>query len=123
MCRSTIWRNTSMDSYRMVQIQAIVKDLNEEPVIMYCPEAPEVLFQDYGIGQLVNGKTHITLDPILVKNIQVDENHPMKVFVTLEGDCNGVYVTNKSADGFDVIELQGRHFKCVFLMANSCHKS
>ncbi|PLW98656.1 MAG: hypothetical protein C0591_04000 [Marinilabiliales bacterium] len=85
----------------------IVKDLNENPVVMYCPEAPEVLFQDYGIGQLVNGKTHVALDPILQKNIQIDVNHPMKVFVTLEGDCNGVYVTNKSANGFDVIELRG----------------
>ncbi|MCB2209090.1 MAG: hypothetical protein KQH67_12430 [Bacteroidetes bacterium] len=88
-------------------VSTIVKDLNEENVTMYCPEAPEVLFQDYGIGQLTNGKTHITLDPVLVKNIYVDEDHPMKVFVTLEGDCNGIYITNKSASGFDVIELQG----------------
>src|SRR5690606_1516347 len=35
-----------------------------------------------------------------------DENHPLKVFIQLEGDCNGVYVTNKSADGFTVKELQ-----------------
>jgi len=31
----------------------------------------------------------------------------MKVFVTLEGDCNGVYITNKTPEGFDVVELQG----------------
>jgi hypothetical protein len=30
----------------------------------------------------------------------------MKVFVQVEGDCNGVYVTNKTSTGFDVVELQ-----------------
>ena len=29
----------------------------------------------------------------------------LRVFVQLEGDCNGVYVTNKTATGFDVVEL------------------
>jgi hypothetical protein len=73
---------------------------------MFCPEAPEILFQDYGMGELVNGKAHIELDPILTNNIYIDDEHPMKVFIQLEGDCKGVYVTNKSATGFDVIELQ-----------------
>lgn len=88
-------------------VSTIVKDLDGERVTMYCPEAPEVLFQDYGVGQLSNGKAHIALDPILTKNIIVSEEHPLKVFVQLEGNCKGVYVTNKSASGFDVIELQG----------------
>jgi hypothetical protein len=92
----------------------IVKDVNDQNVIMFCPEAPEVLFQDYGIGQLINGKTHITLDPVLSKNIYVDESHPLKVFVTLEGDCNGIYITNKTAEGFDVIELQGGNSNVPF---------
>lgn len=37
----------------------------------------------------------------------VDANHPLKVFETLEGDCNGIIVTNKMANGFTVKELQG----------------
>ncbi len=37
----------------------------------------------------------------------MDDGHPMKVFVQLEGDCNGVYVTSKSATSFTVKELQG----------------
>jgi hypothetical protein len=101
------WNNTSYGILSNGTKSTIVKDLNENPVVMYCPEAPEVLFQDYGIGQLNNGRVHIVLDPVLTKNIRVDENHPLKVFVTLEGDCNGVYITNKSVNGFDVVELQG----------------
>jgi hypothetical protein len=50
---------------------------------------------------------HIEIDPDLSINILVDEDHPIKIFVTPEGDCNGVYITNKSAEGFDVVELQG----------------
>lgn len=87
-------------------VSTIVKDVNDVPVIMYAPEAPESLFQDYGVGKLTNGTAIIQLDPTLSKNIRVDADHPIKVFVQLEGDCNGVYVTNKSATGFTVKELQ-----------------
>ena len=88
-------------------VSTIVNDQNEEPVIMYCTEAPEILFQDYGTGKLVNGKAYIKMDPIFTKNIHVDKDNPIKVFVQLEGDCKGVYVTNKTAEGFEVVELQG----------------
>jgi hypothetical protein len=88
-------------------VSTIVKGLNNEDLVMACPEAPEVLFQDYGIGTLVNGYAKIIIDPILTKNILVDEDHPLKVFIQLEGDCNGVYVTNKSSQSFEVKELQG----------------
>jgi hypothetical protein len=86
-------------------VSTLIKDNVGEERIMVAPEAPEALFQDYGVGQLINGKATISLDPILIKNIAVDEDHPMKVFVQLEGDCKGVYVTNKTANGFDVVEL------------------
>jgi hypothetical protein len=88
-------------------VATMVKDLNDEYVNMFCPEAPEVLFQDYGTGKLVNGRAYITIDPIFAKNIYIDEQHPLKVFIQLEGDCKGVYVTNKSKNGFEVRELQG----------------
>src|SRR5680860_238071 len=49
----------------------------------------------------------ITLDPTFVNNITVNDKHELRVFIQLEGDCNGVYVTNKSKNGFEVIELAG----------------
>ena len=87
-------------------VSTIINDENNVPRIMFAPEAPEIVFQDYGVGQLDNGQARINLDPILKKSLHIDGQHPLKVFVTLEGDCNGVYVTNKSADGFTVKELQ-----------------
>jgi hypothetical protein len=80
---------------------------NKTRRIMFAPEAPEIFFQDFGRGQLVNGRAHITLDPIFARNIVVNEQHPLNVFIQLEGDCKGVYVTNKTANGFDVVELNG----------------
>jgi len=88
-------------------VSTIIDGENDKQHIMFAPEAPEILFQDYGVGKLVNGEVRIEIDPILAKNIFVDENHPLKVFVQLKGDCKGVYVTNESATGVTVQELQG----------------
>lgn len=83
----------------------IILDENKTPRIMFCPEAPEVLFEDYGIAKLNNGEAFITLDKILASSMKIDDKHPLKVFIQLEGDCNGVFVTDKSNIGFRVKEL------------------
>lgn len=88
-------------------VNTIVQDTQGGLVALACPEAPENLFQDYGAGQLENGRAHVIIDRIFAKNIVVNENHPLRVFVQLEGDCAGVFVTNKSGTGFDVVELDG----------------
>lgn len=77
-----------------------------EKRVLFSPEAPEILFQDFGVGKLVNGEVYIKIDDILKNNIFVDEKHPLKVFIQLEGDCNGVFVTDKSSNGFRVKELR-----------------
>jgi len=86
-------------------VSTLIHDSQGTPRIMFTPESPEIVFQDYGIGRLVNGEVRINLDPVLKNSLHIDRNNPLKVFVTLEGDCNGVFITNKSADGFTVKEL------------------
>jgi hypothetical protein len=95
-------------------VNTIVKDLTGELVALSCPETPENLFQDFGTGHLVNGKAHVSLDPVFAKNIVVNELHPLRVFVQLEGDCNGVYVSNKTQYGFDVTELSNGTSRTAF---------
>ncbi len=85
---------------------AVVGVGNQEYRSVYCQESPENWFEDFGEGRLVNGRAHIDLDPVYLQTVTIDANHPMKVFVQLEGDCRGVYVS-KSTTGFDVNELQG----------------
>ncbi|MBL8003048.1 MAG: hypothetical protein JNL05_13925 [Flavobacteriales bacterium] len=88
-------------------VNTVVRDEAGRHVLLSAPEAPENLFQDLGSGQLVNGRAHVTLDPTFTRNILVNEQHPLRVFVQLRGDCKGVYVTNETSEGFDVVELQG----------------
>jgi hypothetical protein len=95
-------------------VNTIVKDLNDKLVALSCPEAPENVFQDWGKGKLENGKTHITIDPTLAKNIAVNEKHDLRVFIQLEADCKGVFVTNKTQQGFDVVELDGGKSNAAF---------
>gem|GEM_PF-272979 len=100
------YNNTNYKIIGNGAVSTIVQDTNGDKKVMFAPEAPEVLFEDYGTGQLVNGTANISIDPIFTNNIVVDNDHPLKVFIQLEGDCNGVYVTNKSASSFTVKELQ-----------------
>lgn len=95
-------------------VNTLVQDNEGKERIMAAPEAPEALFQDYGIGNLTNGYAKIDIDPVLTKNIRVDETHPMKVFIQLEGDCKGVYVFNKTATSFEVKELQNGNSNVSF---------
>ncbi len=88
-------------------VSTIVNDLNGNPVTLHAPESPEIYFEDFGQGVLVNGKAHIDMDPILVNTIAVNDKHPLRVFIQLEGNCNGVFVENKTTGGFDVVELNG----------------
>lgn len=88
-------------------VNTIVNDLQGNLVALSCPEAPENLFQDYGQAQLINGHAHVDIDPIFARNIVVSAAHPLRVFVQLEGNCQGVYVENKTGTGFDVAELNG----------------
>jgi len=84
----------------------VVSGLNGKEVVMFSTEAPEILFEDYGKAQLVNGYAKIELDEIFAKNVTINEKHELRVFIQLEGDCNGVYVFNKNSKGFEVKELQ-----------------
>lgn len=90
-------------------VSTVVRDLEGNEVMLNCPESPENLYIDYGVAVLKNGYAFVQIDPILQKNIIVDELHPIKIFIQPEGDCNGVYVKNKSIQSFEVVELnQGK---------------
>ena len=86
---------------------ATVKLRDGTQIRLFTEEAAEVYFSDYGEARLTNGTAHIELDPTFLQTVTVDAQHLMKVFVQLEGDCRGVFVRNKTATGFDVVELQG----------------
>ncbi len=104
-------------------VSTIVDDLAGKKVVMYAPESPEVYFQDFGQGQLVNGRAHINIDPIFAKNVLVNERHPLRVFIQPEGNCKGTYVSNKTAAGFDVTELDGGNSNISFQWSITCNRA
>ena len=81
--------------------------------LFYAQESPEVWFEDFGEGQVINGKAHIELDPLFLETVTINSFNPMKVFVQLEGDCNGVYVI-KGLTGFDANEFKGGTSNATF---------
>jgi hypothetical protein len=107
--RSTGLQPTNFKINGTGQVSTIVDGLNgrQDRRNMFAPEMPEIHFMDVGQGQLQGGRAYIQLDPIFAKNIVVNEQHPLRVFIQLEDECNGVRVTNKSQHGFEVIELNG----------------
>jgi hypothetical protein len=84
--------------------KSCVVKTSKGPTLLYCQESPENWFEDFGQGQLLNGRAHIMLDNLFLETVTIDAANPMKVFVQLEGDCKGVYVS-KGVNSFDVIEL------------------
>lgn len=77
------------------------------PTLFYCQESTECWFEDFGEGKLINGVSHIELDPLFVDAVTIDENNDLKVFVQLhDRNCKGVAV-EKGRSGFDVVELNG----------------
>lgn len=68
--------------------------------------------EDYGEAQLVDGQAHVSLSSDFANVI--DRHASYLVFITPEGDTNGVYVTQKTASGFVVRENHNGHSAVAF---------
>jgi hypothetical protein len=74
---------------------------------LYCLESPESYFEDFGDfgeGRLANGQARVGLDHDFAALVH---GEGYRVFLTPEGDCNGLYVASKRPEGFEVRELKG----------------
>jgi hypothetical protein len=68
---------------------------------LYAVESPESWFEDYGRTRLINGVARVTLDPDFSALVQQGD---YLVFPVAEGNCNGIYVSQRDAKGFEVRE-------------------
>jgi hypothetical protein len=73
----------------------------------YAPQQSMKTLEDFGEGQLANGQGYVALDRTFASTIARDT--PYLVFITPEGDSNGLYVTGRSLSGFAVRESKGGH--------------
>ena len=87
-----------------IGVKSAVVSVEDQPRKLYALESPEVWFEDFGSGSLVNGAGQVTIEPLFAATVNLSDYH---VFVTPLGDCQGLYVTHKTPTGFEVRELGG----------------
>ena len=75
-------------------------------------ESPQHWFEDFGAGQLENGIASVALDSTFAETVSGSSDY--HVFLTPEGDCRGLYVSRKTASGFEVRELGGGRSTVAF---------
>jgi hypothetical protein len=82
-----------------------LKRANKPSVAMYSVTSAENWIEDFGTAKLVNGVAVVHMNPDLAEAISADASY--RVFPSPNGDCAGLYVTNRTATTFEVHELQG----------------
>lgn len=85
--------------------KSAVVDTGQEKRQLYAVESPGVWFEDFGSAALQNGSVFVTIDPLFAKSINLNVEYHL--YLTPLGDCNGLYVADKSPTGFEVRELGG----------------
>ena len=83
----------------------VVTTNNNRQVGLYTVQSSENWIEDYGSGALVKGVATINIEPQFAQTVTADASY--HVFLTPNGDCEGLYVTQKGADSFEVHELKG----------------
>jgi hypothetical protein len=81
-------------------------------VTTYSSQGSIPTIEDFGEAQLVNGQANVPLERTFASTI--DRRGSYLVFVTPEGDCNGLYVTAKALSGFVVRELRNGRSTLAF---------
>jgi hypothetical protein len=97
--------DVSGDMYCSGSKSAVVPvDNGARKVALYAVESPKNWFEDFGSGRLSNGSAVIELESTYAQTVNTQSYH---VFLTPNGDSKGLYVSQKSAGGFEVREQGG----------------
>jgi hypothetical protein len=81
-------------------------------VSLYAMQSPENWFEDAGSTQLSNGSVRVELDAAFAQTVNTGVDY--HVFLTPNGDCKGLYVSQKTATSFEVHELGGGRSSIAF---------
>ena len=84
---------------------AVKKAADNRQVGLYTVQSSENWIEDYGSGGLLNGVATINIEPQFAQTVTTDASY--HVFLTPNGDCEGLYVSQKGAASFEVHELKG----------------
>jgi hypothetical protein len=77
----------------------------EKYIVFRAVEGPKVTVEDWGVAELRDGVAFVTFSEEFAALIS--DKMEYAVFLTPEGECNGLYVSRKEPYGFEVRELGG----------------
>jgi hypothetical protein len=83
---------------------AAVKGSGNKKVGLYTMQSSEEWVEDFGSGALSGGVATIQLEHRFAKTVSGQPNY--HVFLTPAGDCEGLYIANRTATSFEVHELK-----------------
>jgi hypothetical protein len=83
-----------------------------QQVSVYATQSTENWFEDAGSGQLSSGSARVVFDPTFAQMVNTSVKY--HVFLTPNGDCEGLYVSSQTAQGFEVHELRGGSSNIAF---------
>jgi hypothetical protein len=81
-----------------------VNGQGKKKIGLYTMQSSEDWVEDFGSGALVAGVASIQLDSRYARTISGQANY--HVFLTPAGDCDGLYIANRTATSFEVRELK-----------------
>lgn len=84
---------------------AVTRTTKGSDVVAFHPRESEPAMEGVGEGQLVKGRAYIRLERGFAETIDLRSSY--LVFITPQGDTRGLYVTDKTSNGFSVRESQG----------------
>jgi len=87
-------------------------DRGQRKVALYAVESPQNWFEDFGSGQLASGSARIALEHTFAEAANADVQY--HVFLTPRDECEGLYVSNATASGFEVHELHHGNSNVAF---------
>jgi len=79
---------------------------------LYSMESPDVLFEDVGTAQLVNGAAVVPIEPIFAQTVNLEQ--PYQVFLTPQGSYCALYVAEKTPTSFTVRAQEGASCDIAF---------
>lgn len=85
-------------------VGAAVKGQGSKKVGLYTMQSSENWIEDFGSGALTGGVATIRLEPHFARTVSGQTDY--HVFLTPAGDCDGLYIANKTATSFEVRELR-----------------
>ena len=94
-----------------ISASTALKD-GEHAVKTYSVQSAENWYEDAGSAQLIKGVAHVQLDPAFGQTVNTGVEY--HVFLTPNGDSEGLFVSNKTADGFEVHEQHGGRSNIAF---------